>query len=126
MAVVLTASLIVFVYGFMSLFFGRDVIEEPDAGPLVGPLMALTACAVVLRFVLTERPAAPGRRSVAAALTAAIAVPLAGALAYAAVRGELAASAVFFGRNILSPFVLAADVIVALVVAGAAAARLYR
>ena len=119
MAVVGNAALLVFAYGFISLIIDRDVIEEPDAGPLVGPAMVVTTCAVVLWFVLRRKPRGLGLRALAAALGTVIAGPAVGAVVYGIVRDEIGVLPVFFGRNILSPFVLCSGLIAALIVAAA-------
>ena len=49
-AAVLLAALLVASFGMISLLADTDVISDPDAGPLVGPLM--TVAAVVLTFIL--------------------------------------------------------------------------
>ena len=49
-AAVLLAALLVASFGMISLLTDTDVISDPDAGPLVGPIM--TAAAVVLVFTL--------------------------------------------------------------------------
>ncbi|HSP76614.1 MAG TPA: DUF6121 family protein [Cryobacterium sp.] len=49
-AAVLLAALLVAAFGMISLLADTDVISDPKAGPLVGPLM--TAAAVVLTFIL--------------------------------------------------------------------------
>ena len=120
MAVVLTASLVIAVYGVIGLTLNRDVIEEPDAGPLVGPLMVVAVCAVVLWFVLRSRSVRMIGRIGAAAVTAIVAGPLVGAIAYATVRAEVFVIPVFFGRYVTSPFVLSSGVIAGLVVLSAA------
>ena len=52
MAMVLYGALLGCVYGFISLLTGRDVISEPDVGPLIGPVMAAVACVLVFVSVL--------------------------------------------------------------------------
>lgn len=116
MAVVLTAALVIAVYGVIGLVINRDVIEEPDAGPLVGPLMVVAVCAVVLWFVLKSRFRGLFARPLAAALTAVVVGPLVGAIAYAVVRAEIFVIPVFFGRYITGPFVLSSGFIAGLVV----------
>ena len=116
MAVILTAALVIAVYGVIGLILNRDVIEEPDAGPLVGPLMAVAVCAVVLWFVLRSRSVRILGRTLTAALAAVVAGPLIGAIAYAVVRAEVFVIPVFFGHYVVSPFVLSSGVIAGLVV----------
>ena len=126
MAVVLTASLIVFADGILSLLLDREVIAAPDAGPLIGPLMAATVCGVVLWFVLRRLPRSLAARVVAAMLAAMVLGPLVGAVLYTAGRAELGVFAYFFGTQLLSPFVLASALIAGVSVAGAELASRYR
>ncbi|TFC91826.1 MULTISPECIES: DUF6121 family protein [Cryobacterium] len=49
-AAVLLAALLVAAFGLISLLADTDVISDPNAGPLVGPVM--TAAAVVLVLIL--------------------------------------------------------------------------
>jgi hypothetical protein len=117
MAAVLTVTLVVFAYGVLSLVLDRDVITEPDAGPLVGPLMVLTVLAVVLWFVVRRSPRPIGPRIVAAGLSAIILGPVVGASLYAVGQGRPALFLVFFGGYVTSPFVLVSGAIAAIVVA---------
>lgn len=123
MATVLAFALIVFVFGVLSLTLDRDVIDEADAGPLVGVSMVVVALLVVLLITLREAPAPVIGRTVTALLAVVMLSPLVGAIAYSAVRVELGVIPVFFGRYVLSPFVLASAGIAALVVLGHAAIR---
>jgi hypothetical protein len=126
MAVVLTASLIVFADGILSLLLDREIIGEPDAGPLVGPLMAAAVCLIVLWFVLRSLPRPVPARMLAAGLSAVIGGPLVGATLYTVGRGQLGVFPFFFGSHLLDPFVLASGVIAAVVVGGADLAGRYR
>jgi hypothetical protein len=117
MAAVLTVTLVVFAYGMISLVLDRDVIAEPDAGPLVGPIMVVTLLAVVLWFVIRRRPDRIGARVLSAGLGAVILGPAVGAVAYAVGRGDFALFLLFFGGYVTSPFVLASGVIASVVVA---------
>lgn len=119
MAVVATAALIVFVDGFLSLILARDIVELPDAGPLAGPAMAVAVCLLVLVFVLRRQPEGLVARGLTAGLAATVVGPVVGGVVYGLVREEFASVVVFVGGSILSPFTLAASVIVAGVVIGA-------
>lgn len=123
MATVLAFALIVFVFGMLSLALDRDVIDEADAGPLVGVSMVVVALLVVLLITLREAPAPIVGRTVSAALAVVILSPLVGAIMYSVVTVELGVIPVFFGRYVLSPFVLASAIIAALVVLGHAVLR---
>lgn len=117
MVAVLYGAILLAVDGFVSLLADRDVISEADAGPLVGPVMAVAALAIVFMAVLGGlRPTSgPPRVPVGRALTAAILVyalsPLAGAIVFVLGRGNAATAAVFYGSCLTSPFVIAAAVL---------------
>ena len=116
LATVLTVALLVFVDGMLSLALDRNVVEATDAGPLVGPAMALAVCAVVFLTVLRRSPRSLGPRILSATLWALIAGPAAGAVLYSIVREELGVIPVFFGSSLLSPFWIAAALVAGLVV----------
>jgi len=50
-------ALVVCAFGFISLFTDLEVIDEPDAGPLVGPSMVAFALAAVLLSLLRRAAA---------------------------------------------------------------------
>ncbi|MBX3117178.1 MAG: hypothetical protein KF808_07535 [Cryobacterium sp.] len=110
---VIFGALLVAVDGVLSLVLDLDVVTETDAGPLIGPLMAVVALAVVFFAILIAmRPAArKANLSVAAALVGAILVyllgPISGAVLYFIAREQLAAGALFLAKYLSSPFVLA-------------------
>lgn len=116
LATVLTVALLVFVDGMLSLALDRNVVEATDAGPLVGPFMALAVCAVVFLTVFRRSPDRLGPRVVSATLWALIAGPAAGAVLYSIGRGQLGVIPVFFGTYVLSPFWIAAALIAGVVV----------
>lgn len=115
-ATVLAVALLVFVGGFLSLFLNRDIVELPDAGPLVGPAMAAATCGVVFSFAFRRLPRGLGLRALSASVWALIAAPAAGALVYSIVRENLAVIPVFFGTYLLGPFVLSSALIAGAVV----------
>ncbi len=110
---VLYGAILVAVDGFVSLIADRDVIEESDAGPLVGPIMAVVALSIVFVSVLgglrptSARPAIPLARAVATGLLVYLLGPLAGAIVYVAGQEQLLSGALFFARYLMSPFVIA-------------------
>ena len=116
MAAVLTVALIVFVDGVLSLVLDRDVVAEPDAGPLVA--IAATGFVVVLVFVVTLRrkPASRPLRVIVAALGSLVGAPLAGALGYGIVRGDPSTVLIYFGAHLIDPFSLAVAAVAASVV----------
>jgi len=107
-AVTYLASVIA-VFGFLSLFLGRDVIEHNDAGPLLGPLMVVAAAVVtVLALVrVTERPS-PWRSALVTVVTVYLAMLGVGALAYSLGRGQPLWFVFFITEQAASPFVIAA------------------
>lgn len=123
MAAVLTLSLLVFAYGFLSLFLDLNVVDQPDAGPLLGPAMALAVCAIVVRSTLTLGRARLGRAVFTAALASAFLPPAIGAAIYVVNRGQFGVFPAFFGNQVLSPFSVAAAVVAAIVVSFAGLAR---
>ena len=101
-SVVYLAS-VVALWGILSLVLDREVVDYPDAGPLLGPAMA--AAAVVVTWLTLLR----GRRSRSPwpAVVAATLLSAAGMLAVAAV-GYAPAAAAHFA---LGPFVPGAAVL---------------
>lgn len=117
MVTVLYGAILLAIDGFVSLLADRDVIQEPDAGPLVGPIMALVVLAAVFVSVLgglrptLARPAIPVARAVVTALLVYLLGPLAGAIVYVAGQEQLLTGVLFFARYLLSPFVIASAVL---------------
>lgn len=117
MVTVLYGAILVAVYGFISLIFDQDVISEPDAGPLIGPIMAVVALAIVFSSVLGGQRPEPGRPRipVARALGTATSVyllgPMFGSVVYAFGQNELLTAVLFFAHYLASPFVIASAVV---------------
>ncbi len=90
-----------------------DVVTESDAGPLIGPLMAVVALAVVFFAILIAmRPTSRGAKlPFAASIVGAVLVyllsPISGAALYFIAREQLAAGALFLAKYLSSPFVFA-------------------
>ena len=119
MTTVLYGAVLVATYGIISVLADRDVVSEPDAGPLVG--IAMTGTALVIMFFAMLGGLRPDRARgipVARALVTGLGVyllsTLAGALMYAIVTGRLPAFIVFLGNYLLSPFVISSGVIATL------------
>ena len=120
LAGVVYLAAIVAVWGVVSLVTNRDVIDYPDAGPLLGPAMALAAALVT--WLITWRVATVLAPVIAlfASYVAMIAVATIG---YAVTTGILAGmpqTAVHFA---ISPFVVAAALLAPLVVVATRALR---
>jgi hypothetical protein len=110
-ATVLYLALLVAAFGLISLGTNQDVIDDPDAGPLVGPSMAGAAVVLVLVMMLilgTQTP--PERQRIVigysfATGVAAIGVFIAtGALLYAAGSGLLFSVLTFSADMLMRPF----------------------
>ena len=114
-AVVYLASVAAY-WGLLSLGLDREVVDYPDAGPLLGPAMATGAAIVTwLALLRTRRSRSPWPGTIAALL-----VCLAVMLGVAAV-GYAPSAALHFA---LSPFILGAAALSGLVVLATWAIRL--
>lgn len=117
MASVLFGALLGAAYGFISLLTSRDVITEPDVGPLIGPIMVASACAVVFVSVLFSlRPSGgplrlPWARSVITAVIVYLLGPAVGAVLVAIDRADFFAALFFFAESVTGPFVVASAII---------------
>lgn len=113
MAVVLFAALLIATYGAISLFTGLDPISQPDVSPLIGPMMAAVACALVFVSVLMSlRPRGgplrlPWARSIITAITVYLVGPAVGAILVAIDRADLFAAVLFFAAAVTGPFIVA-------------------
>ncbi|MBX3077626.1 MAG: hypothetical protein KF692_00115 [Cryobacterium sp.] len=122
MVAVLYGAILMAVDGFVSLLIDRDVISEPDAGPLVGPVMAVTALSIVFVSVLGGLRPAPGPRRVPvgrAISTLAIVYvlsPLAGAIVYVFGQDRALTAVEFFSKYLGSPFVIASAALAGLAI----------
>jgi len=116
-SVALYVAFIVAAFGILSLLLNRDVINEPDAGPLLGPIMVGTAVLalvwVVLRAVLpsperlTQIPPLP---IFIAGVAAYLGYCISGGVVYSLSTGELFRSVLFVGDEMTSPFSIAVAV----------------
>jgi len=128
LAPVLTAvtyvAAVIAAFGFTSLILDRDVIDQSDAGPLLGPAMVASAFLVcfIAMVRMTRRPRITGRRLwVTAVATAALvyaAMVVTGALGYSYTRGDPLWFVLFAGHYAASPFVVIAAVLAGLTVVG--------
>jgi Family of unknown function (DUF6121) len=109
-------------WGVLTVVNDRDVIDYPDAGPLLGPSMVIAACVVTFISVRKATIAArPWRLVVGAAVTTLLAMLLVGAVGYGVTRGDIAwmpAAGLHFA---LAPFVPGAAVLSSVVVAASRA-----
>jgi hypothetical protein len=116
MAAVFYGALLICAYGFISLFSGRDVIRQPDVGPLIGPVMVSVACALVfLSALLSLRPRGgplrlPWARAVTTGLAAYLVGPAVGAILVMFSRGDVFSAMLFFADNVTGPFVIVSGI----------------
>lgn len=122
MVAVLYGAILMAVDGFVSLLIDRDVISERDAGPLVGPVMAVAALSVVFVSVLGGLRPAPGPRRIpvgrasATTLIVYVVSPLTGAIVYVFGQNRILTAVEFFGKYLASPFVIASAALAGLVI----------
>lgn len=107
-------ALVVACFGFTSLFLDRDVISDPDAGPLLGPVAV--GLVTVIVFVAVMRAPRDRIDTGRALLVGALAYPLQllwMMLGYGA-RNDGAADGMLFASGLLaSPFTIAAAALAA-------------
>lgn len=111
---------IVGLWGVLSLVLDRDVIDYPDAGPLLGPLMALAAG---IATWLASWRLRGWQATVSAAVGSLAGMLLTGAVGYTLSRGDLAWMLLATAHFATSPFVLGAAGLSGLVALGTAALR---
>jgi hypothetical protein len=110
-------ALIVASWGIASLMLDQDVMHYPDAGPLLGPVMALGAMAVTLGWVVKVRKGGGiVVCAVGATASAWLVMLVIGAVGYTLTRGVLAWLLLFAGDYAGSAFVLAPAILAGLVV----------
>ncbi len=109
LAAVTYVALVVAAWGGLSLVLDREVIEYPDAGPLLGPAMA--AAAGVTTWLALRRVRRMGSiviLAVGAAAASYGAMVAVGALGYAAARSSAPVALIAAGQFCVSTFVIAA------------------
>lgn len=116
-------ALVVAAFGLISLATNTDVVSQPDAGPLVGPVA--TGAAVLAVFILllvlgVNTPPEQQRIRIGFAfgtgLAAVGALVVTGGVLYAVAVGELVGILTFAGAMLLSPFAAATGGLAFLVV----------
>ena len=111
---------LVALWGFTSLIIDRDVIDYEDAGTLVGPAMAVTACAVVFLFSLRAKRTQPALLGLLAGTAAYLCAIVVGAIGYSLqldTFSVMVPAVVHFG---ISPFFLGGGILAGLVVGATA------
>lgn len=123
-AAVTYVALVVCAFGFISLFADLDVVTDPDAGPLTGPLMVLVATAVVLWAIIREVRRVPLRVSIGTAVIAGLiawlAYGLSGGLFDAIATRDGPGAVVFAASTLGAPFSITVGVLAAVIVLVAA------
>ena len=106
--------------GFLSLALDRDVIDYPDAGPLLGVVMVVASGVVVWlgcsRATHRERP---WSIALLTALSSFAALVLVGAVGYGLIRASLGWVVLAAAHFALSPFTIAAAILSGLAVLAA-------
>ena len=108
-------------WGFTSLLLDRDVIVQSDAGPLLGPAMALAACVATWLSLARSGRMALWVRALASAVFAFSGMLLVGAVGYALSTGEPGWLLLFVAIYAASPFVIGAALLSGVTVLLAAA-----
>jgi len=115
LATVTYVAAVVALWGILSLLLNRDVIDYPDAGPLLGPTMA--AVAAVITWLVSWRAKRPVLGAVVALFTSWLGMLVVGVIGYVGTPLEVA---IHFA---ISPFIAGAAVLSALTVLATAALR---
>ncbi len=117
LATVTYLASLVGVSGLLSLLLDRDVIDYPDAGPLLGVAMAVGAGAVTwLACWRGSRASGPWFHALLGGVGAFAVMVIVGAIGYTITRGEPAWMLLASAHFAASPFVVAAAVLAALAV----------
>ncbi len=113
-SVVLYAAFIVASFGVLSLLLNRDVINETDAGALLGPIMVTTAVLALVWVLLSAVLRSPERLTqvpplpiFVAGVAAYVGYCVSGGVIYSIGTGELFRSVTFIGGEMTSPFAIA-------------------
>nr|WP_301182488.1 DUF6121 family protein [Subtercola boreus] len=113
-AAVAFVALIVGAFGFITLFTDTEVIQEPDAGTALGPLMVLAATVLlaVLLFASARSRGGivlrmPVLRSLVIAVSVYLAFVFSGGLLYGLGAGSLISVLIFAAAHAVDPFALA-------------------
>lgn len=111
---------VVAVSGVISLVLDRDVIDYPDAGPLLGVVMVAAAAGVTWAGSWRgSRAASPWLPALLTAIGSFAAFVVVGAIGYGLIRGSLAWMLLSAAHFASSPFVVAAALLAFLAAVGA-------
>lgn len=118
---ILTAAtfigMLVAVWGVLSVLLDRDIVDYPDAGPVLGPSMAFAAAIVTWLAAARTASAARWVGPVLAFAGVLVVMSLVGGIGIMLARGDLTWLLTAGARFAISPFTLAAAVVAAIVVA---------
>ena len=110
----LYAAFIVAAFGVLSLLLNRDVINEADAGALLGPIMVTTAVLALVWVILSAVLRSPERLTqipplpiFVSGIAAYLGYCISGGVVYSLGAGELFRSVTFIGAEMTSPFAIA-------------------
>lgn len=110
-------ALVVGAWGVTSLVLDEDVLHYRDAGPLLGPAMALGAMAATLGWVVRVRKGrGVGVCAVGAAASAWLVMLVVGAVGYMLTKGIVGWLLLFVGEYAASGFVIVPAILAGLVV----------
>jgi len=121
LATITYLAALIALWGFTSLLLDRDVIVQSDAGPLLGPAMALAACVATWLSLARSGRMALWVRALASAVFAFAGMLLVGAVGYALSTGEPGWLLLFVANYAASPFVIGAALLSGVTVLLAAA-----
>ena len=118
MTTITYGALVICAWGFTSLVLDEDVVAYSDAGPLLGPAMALAATLTVGGWIRRAgRLGGVALSAVGAAASSWFALLLVGAVGYTLTRGSLAWLLLFAADYATSAFTLVPALIAGLLVA---------
>ncbi|CAN5561914.1 hypothetical protein BH10ACT7_BH10ACT7_13940 [soil metagenome] len=113
LAAVTLVALIVGAWGVLSLVLDRDVIDYPDAGPLLGPAMVVAAA--VVTWLVAWRARTGWSMSIAVFASYLVLI-LVGTIGYTLTTGDVSGMPAVAAHFAINPFVAAATVLSGLVV----------
>ena len=111
---------LVALWGFTSLLLDRDVIDYEDAGPLVGPAMAVTACVVVFLLCLRATRTQPALLGLLAGFVAYAAMLFVGGVGYSLWLDDFSVMWPAIAHFGIGPFFTGAGILAGLVVGATA------
>ena len=111
---------LVALWGFTSLLTDRDVIDYEDAGPLVGPAMAIAACVVVFVLSLRAKRTHPALLGLSAGIAAYLCAIVVGGIAYSLRLDSFSVMVPAVAHFGIGPFMVGAGILAGLVVGATA------